>query len=356
VHAADGSRFSGSGTTVRLAVALGALTEQEVQMTNIRAARREPGLRPQHMWVVDAVRELSSGRTRGNAVTSSELTFSPGTFCIRGAYTWDIGSAGSTVLLSLAILPVLALRARNPVSIEIRGGLFQDFAPSYHHLAYVMLPHLERMGVRARAEMVRPGYVPQGQGILRMRVEPLSRPLQSLTLADAGRVESVWGIALSSHLDRRRVSERMAEAARETLAQAGYGARFQMETDENSVQAGAALAAFAETTSGGRLGADRAGAPRRRAEGIGHSVARQLLEDIWAGAAVDRHAADQLVIFAALAEGESVIAIPRVSDHVLTAAWLARDFLGASVEIGERTARIRGVGFQPEGSCHGSAP
>jgi RNA 3'-terminal phosphate cyclase (ATP) len=344
----DGSRYSGSGTIVRLAVALGALTGQEVRITNVRTARREPGLRPQHVWVVEAIRELSSGYTRGNCATSRELTFSPRRVSVREAHTWDIGSAGSTVLLSLAVLPLLALRATHPVSVEVRGGLFQDFAPSYHHLRHVMLPFLEEMGVRAQAEMVRPGYVPQGQGVLRLHVEPLHRPLQPLTLAEGGRVESVWGIALSSHLDERNVSERMAQAATEALAETGYRARFDLHSDPRAVQRGAALAAFADTTGGARLGADRAGGPRRRAEDIGHYVARQLLDDLGTGAAVDRHAADQLIVFAALAEGESVITIPRITDHVQASAWLAEEFLGAGVEIRDRTVRITGVGLQPE--------
>ena len=42
-----------------------------------------------------------------------------------------------------------------------------------------------------------------------------------------------------------------------------------------------------------RLGADRAGAPRRSAEAIGRHAARQLLAEIEGGACVDRYAADQ---------------------------------------------------------------
>jgi hypothetical protein len=49
-----------------------------------------------------------------------------------GPYAWDIGTAGSATMLALAILPVLALCGRGGEA-EIRGGLFQDFAPSAFH-------------------------------------------------------------------------------------------------------------------------------------------------------------------------------------------------------------------------------
>jgi RNA 3'-terminal phosphate cyclase (ATP) len=45
----DGNRFSGSGTIVRFGVPLAALTGQALHLTNVRARRDPPGLRPQHL-------------------------------------------------------------------------------------------------------------------------------------------------------------------------------------------------------------------------------------------------------------------------------------------------------------------
>jgi RNA 3'-terminal phosphate cyclase (ATP) len=45
----DGAQMSGSGTIVRYAVALAALTGEPVRIVNARQRRREPGLRPQHV-------------------------------------------------------------------------------------------------------------------------------------------------------------------------------------------------------------------------------------------------------------------------------------------------------------------
>ncbi len=45
-----------------------------------------------------------------------------------GGYEWNIGRAGSAVMLALAVLP-LGLFADRPCLFRITGGLFQDFAP-----------------------------------------------------------------------------------------------------------------------------------------------------------------------------------------------------------------------------------
>jgi len=279
-------------------------------------------------------------------VGSGQLTFEPGAVVPAQTYVWDIGSAGSTVLLAQAVLPVLAF-AGTPSVVELRGGLFQDFAPSFYHFRYVLLPLLRLMGIQAEAQMVRPGYVPGGSGILRLAVQPAVGPLRPLVLEEQGEIERVWGVALSSHLRERNVSERMARRARESLTAAGYAADFELVDDDSAVQAGAALSVFADLSAGVRLGADRAGAPRRSSEAIGRYVAQHLLEDLRSGATLDRHAADQIIIFGALAAGESRFCIPGATEHVETGAWLAREFLGADVRVDDRRLVISGVGLAP---------
>jgi len=342
----DGSRFSGSGTIVRQAVAFSALTGRSIRVVNARAKREKPGLRPQHLRVIEAVAELVNAGTEGLVQGAQEFTFRPGSLKTGRRYHWDIGSAGSTAMLALGILPVLAF-AGAEVTVELRGGLFQDFAPSAFHLQQVVLPILCQMGFHAAMEVVRPGYVPRGEGILHLTVKPLTGTLQGIIREEVGPVTRLWGIALSSHLEERHVSRRMADTARDELAKAGYQAEIEIRNDTASLQRGAALALFAERGQTVRLGADQAGALRRSAESIGKHVAKQLLDDLVTGATLDRFAADQIIPFAALATGESRFHIPTVTDHVLTSAWLAEEFLDAHIDIDGQRLTINGAGFRP---------
>lgn len=343
----DGSQYSGSGTIVRQAVAFAALTGTAIHIFNVRVKRPNPGLRRQHAQAVEAIRQLVNGTAEGAVVGAREFVFCPDTPTIIRNFTWDIGTAGSTTALALAVLPVLAFDS-SPASIELRGGLFQDFAPSLYHLEHVLLPLLRRMGVEARVRMQRPGYVPTGQGTWHLTATPTRSALRPLRMETSGRVEKIWGIALSSRLREQFVSDRMAESAKLALGTAGYHADIQVLYDESALQAGACLAVFADLSSDARIGADRAGAPGRRSENIGKYVARQLLEDLRTGATIDRYASDQIIPWAALAAGESRFRIPRVSEHVESNAWLSREFLGADVRAEGHELVVKGVGFRAQ--------
>jgi RNA 3'-phosphate cyclase len=341
----DGSLYSGSGTIVRQAVAFAALTGRAVHIANVRVRRPKPGLRQQHVQVVEAIRQLVGGVGQGVTRGSREIVFRPGKAQREQHYSWDIGSAGSTTALALAVLPVLAF-APSPVSVELRGGLFQDFAPSFYHLEHVLLPLLKRMGIEVTVRMDRPGYVPSGGGIVHLEVTPVRNALQPLMLEEAGSVEKVWGVALSSRLQDQSVSDRMAEAAKNVFGAAGHKAQIRVLYDDTALQAGAGLAVFADLSGGSRLGSDRAGAPGRRSEVIGKYVARRLLEDLETGATLDRYASDQIIPFAALASGESRFRIPEVTAHIESGAWLSREFLGAEVKAENRDLVVKGIGFR----------
>ncbi len=340
----DGRQHSGSGTLVRFGVALAAVLGRRLRITSARARRRQPGLRAQHVAAVRACAELCGGSAAGVEVGSQELDFEPGGRIRGGRYRFEIGTAGSATMLALAVLPV-ACCADGPVVATIRGGTFQDFAPSAHHFEHVLLPTLAEMGIAAELELRRPGYPPGAVGELVLRVQPARGALAPLVRCEAGRVAEVRGIALASHLAERRVAERMADACRTALGAAGLQASIRCVEDEAAARPGASLAVWATTSTGARIGADRAGARGRSSEAIGRFVARTLLEDLGTGATTDRHLADQLVVFAALAAGTSRFTVPSVTEHVDSHVWLVGRF-GARARCDGRTVEVEGLGVQ----------
>jgi len=342
----DGAQKSGSGTIVRLAVGLSTLLGEELHLTNIRAKREKPGLRPQHLKALEALQQICQGTLSGGEVGSGEILFRPGGGVKGGCYQWDIGTAGSTTLLVMTLLPA-ALFSDGTMTLNICGGLFQDFAPSAYHMQYVLFPALNRMGISASLNIIRPGYVPRGGGIIEVDVRPVTGKIKPLRLPDQGNITAVKGIALSSHLVGRKVSKRMAEKCNEVLKAKGYRAQIEVVDDNLALQRGAALAVYAETASGCILGADRAGAPRRTSEEIAGYVAGNLIEDLATGATVDRYLADQLILYAALADGVSEYRIPRLTEHVETNLWLVESILGAKTEINNDMVRIQGIGYTP---------
>ncbi|MFU8796329.1 MAG: RNA 3'-terminal phosphate cyclase [Dehalococcoidia bacterium] len=340
----DGSARSGSGTIARYSVALASLLGLDIGIVNIRALRDKPGLRAQHLKVVQACSEICRGSVKYASVGSKSLRYTPGERFTGGDYSWDIGTAGSAIMMAETLLPI-ACFARRPSRFRIEGGLFQDFAPTAYHMKFVLLPLLERMGIEADVDIIRPGYVPKGGGIIEMRVEPVQR-LKPLVLTEQGEIINIKGMALSSHLKAKIVSRRMAEECRSELLSQGYECRVEEIEDDSALQEGAALAIYAEMTTGSRIGSDRAGSPGRSSESIGRYVAQTFLEDVDTGAAVDRYAADQLIIYAALAEGITRYSVPCITDHIDTNLWLVEQLLGARTTVNDGVLEIAGVGFR----------
>jgi RNA 3'-terminal phosphate cyclase (ATP) len=344
----DGSVHSGSGTLLRYAVSLATLIGQPLHMTQIRAKREKPGLRPQHLHAVQACSSFSGGRVEGAKVGSMEITYYPGKSADGGQFLWDIGTAGSTTMLAFTLIP-LALFARRACRFSIIGGLFQDFAPSAFHMREVLIPLLRRMGAEVSLQMVRPGYVPKGQGHLVLETRPLDSPLRPLTMLRQGTMKKIWGISFASHLAQEKVAERMANQCKKLLDQKGLGVSLEALNDRSALQKGATLFLRAETETGCLLGADQAGKPGRRSESIADFVVKSLLEDLNTGATTDRHLADQLILFAALADGLTEYLTPAPTDHVQSNLWLVEKILGAKAELKGNLLRIQGIGFRRPG-------
>jgi len=341
----DGSQKSGSGTILRHAVALASLSGEELEMTHIRAHREKPGLRPQHLRSLLACCEMTGGTVEGAAVDSTRIVYRPGTWVERSQFSWDIGTAGSTTMLAFTILP-LAIFSGRALEFTITGGLFQDFAPSAFHMQRVLFAVLSQMGVKTTLRVVRPGYVPKGGGIIQVESLPVEGALRPLSLLRRGHPIRVSGISLSSHLGAQQVSQRMAQCCQEVLCKRNIDTHFEIVEDDTALQKGAALFVCAQTDTGCLIGADWAGAPGRTSERIGAFVARSLLEDLDSGATVDRHLADQMIIFAGLASGTTEYIVPRVTEHVETNLWLIETMLGAKTSLEGQRVRIEGIGFR----------
>jgi RNA 3'-terminal phosphate cyclase (ATP) len=341
----DGSQHSGSGTIVRYSVALSALLHEPVRVINVRESRAQQGLRTQHAASVLACAALCDASIEGVHVGSRAFTFTPRARVSGGTFDWNIGTAGSTTMLALSVVPV-ACFADAPLTARIEGGVFQDFAPSPHHLRHVVAPILRRMNADIDLRVERPGYIPGGAGVIQLTVAPPPHGLKSLVLAEAGSVNTVRGIAMASLLAGRRVGDRMAAACEAEIEKsAGLTCDIERVLDNDARHAGANLSIWAESSTGCRFGADRAGKLGRTSEAIGEYVARSFLTDLRSGATVDRHLADQLVLFAALAHGRSTYTVPEVTDHVLSNLWLVRQF-GATASLTDRAIAMDGIALR----------
>lgn len=319
----DGSFGEGGGQLLRTAVALSAITGTPLGITNIRAKRDKPGLAPQHLAAVRAVAEICGARVEGLELRSQSLAFTPGE--IRsGSYRFGIGTAGSITLVLQALLPVL-VAARGPSHVTVTGGTDVRGAPPLDYFSRVLLRLLEKMGVDARLHVLRRGYYPRGGGEAAIEVFP--GPLRPLVLESPGPLTALYGIAHVGNLPAH-VAQRMRDAAVATLA--GLGKVAQIETQvlnrDLAFGAGGSVVIWAETAHS-VVGAGRVAERGMRAEDLGTSAATELLSDVACGGALDTHAADQVLIYAALAGCRSSFTTRELSSHARTAMCLIGQFM-----------------------------
>jgi RNA 3'-phosphate cyclase len=327
----DGSYGEGGGQLLRTACALSAITGAPVRLHNIRARRAPPGLAPQHLTAVKAVAALCDAQVEGLEVRSEELIFRPRK--LRGGeFRFDVGTAGSVTLVLQALLPV-ALVCGAPVRIHLTGGTDVRGAPPLDYLRFVLLPLLAQMGADVQLTLRRRGYYPRGGGELEVVVQP--RRLQPLRIEAPGAVQEIHGIAHVGNLPAHIVTRMQQTAARRLADIAPVEIEPHILGRDQAIGQGGAIVLWARTAHallGGSEVAQR-GIP---AERIAETAVQALREDLLAGATLDIHASDQILIYAALAQGPSSFLARTLSSHAQTALWLLPQFF--SLRVNTRAA------------------
>jgi RNA 3'-phosphate cyclase len=328
----DGSQKSGSGTILRLSLALAATTDESLHIFNIRKNRPKPGLKPQHLEAVLTAAKLCNAEVRGATLNSEELWFKPQEVK-SGNFEAEIGTAGSISALLMAVLPI-CIFAKDSVRLRVaKGGTDVSHSPAINYLRNVFLPALKQMGLEVAITVHKYGYYPKGMGEVTLTVKPPSS-LQPIQLRNFGKLKSVKGVSVCTFLAARKVAERQAKAASEYLSEKGYTADIQVVNDRsNSFQKGSSIVLWAETNTGVFIGADAIGELKKTSEAVGREAAEKLYAEISRKPTVDVHLADVLIPYMALAQGTSIFLTREVSDHLETNVWLAEKMLKVRFNI-----------------------
>jgi len=341
----DGSLGEGGGQILRTSLALAALLGRPVRIDNIRANRSQPGLKTQHLAGVLALARITDAEVQGAHKHSTGLEFMPRT--IRGGrYRFEISTAGASSMLLSAILPAL-LFARQPSEITITGGTHVPFSPPFHYLDKVFLPALRKLGGGVELELVRWGFYPKGGGEIRARVTPC-QGLKGSKLTQRGDLLNIqFSACSSSHLPEHIAQREIGQASKNLL---GYSAR--MKTKSLTCQSYSPgnfvfLEAEYEHSAAGFSALGKRGRP---AEEVAEEACRTFWDFENTGATVDSHLADQIILYLALAQGESHVITEKATGHLLTNIDIIRKFLPVDIraEIPVGHIGVQGIGFNLE--------
>jgi RNA 3'-terminal phosphate cyclase (ATP) len=314
-----GDMLEGGGQIVRTSVALSALLEKSIHVVNVRAKRTPPGLKAQHLTGVKAVADLSKAECSGLDIGSTEFTFEPKAR-LTGQFRFDVGTAGSIPLVLQALMPASAF-APDKLEIEVTGGTDVRWSPTIDYMRFVKLPMLAKMGYQAQLKVLRRGHYPKGGGRVVMAINP-TRRLEKIQLTDQDGIRRIRGLSHCVKLPKH-VAERQLNVAESALRKAGYAdARIDLEwyeaANNHHLGPGSGIALYAETGSGAIIGADAIGERGKPAENVGLEAVEKLIAEVKSGTPVDRHLADMLIPYMAVAKGTSKILTSEITLHTLT--------------------------------------
>jgi RNA 3'-terminal phosphate cyclase (ATP) len=380
----DGSHGEGGGQVLRTSLALSAIIGTPVNIERIRAGRRKPGLRPQHLTCVRAAAKVCGAKVEGARLNAQSLTFTPQSPPQAGTYTFDVaqaargGSAGSVSLILQTVLLPLAL-AEGTSCVTLKGGTHVPWSPPYDYLKQVYLPTLARMGIRAKVRIEKWGWYPVGGGVVRAVIDGrsaisgertavshqrsasathggdlaptlLQPDLLGLDLRERGELLRVRGVSASSNLPKH-IRTRQERAALQALRSNGVNARIEV-VDAPAKGQGTAVFLWAEFENcvGGFTSLGERGKP---AERVAEEAAHELLAYLGGHAALARYLADQLVLPMALADEPSALTTQEVTQHLLTNAWVVNQFLPGRVQVEREEGQEEGQVLTNAGARRG---
>ena len=332
----DGSHGEGGGQMLRTSLALSMATGKPLRIFNLRANRKKPGLKRQHLTCVRAAAEISGAEVAGDKLESREVVFVPA-LVTPGHYRFDIGTAGSTMLVLQTVLPVL-MTAAEPSHLTLEGGTHNTMAPPFDFLETTFLPLVEKLGPRVSLKLIRRGFYPVGGGQVEATIQPLEK-LGTLTILEREQQPKCSAKAIVSRLPEH-IAERELDVVSRRLP---FGKR-QREIEVDTTARGpgnivmVAIGTGTVTELFSALG--EKGVP---AERVAAGLVRECKAFLKTAAPVGPHLADQLMIPLALGQGGKFRCPSPVTLHTTTNAEVIQKFLDVEIrfrEIDEMTTEI----------------
>lgn len=352
-------------------MALSAITGSSIRIVNIRGKRSKPGLRAQHCAAINLVASLFLSKdsiVKGVHVQSTEIEIHPSRLLDPQGKQLEarLSTAGSTTLVLQAFLPCVFFlyggkdnvldgipascsSSRDALCCRVcGGGTDVPMSPPLDYFTHCLIPTLQRINSGNKSfhidvECAHRGYMPRGGGDVRVNIHSDATRPAPFDFTNQGELTTVdlyaWTTGTTTVLDH------IVETAKETLAMNNVPLPLSISANisQESMDTASGITAIAHTSTGCLVGASRTinkdqkkhlSAISRMVEG----AISELTTTIQSGACVDKHMADQLIIFMALASGTSRLLTCAPTLHTITAIRIAEMILpGCSFTVSKAT-------------------
>ena len=340
----DGNYCEGGGQIVRTALALSAITGKSFRVDNIRKGRKDLGLKQQHLFCANTLKDLCDAEVSGNILGSTFLEFKPKKFHAKNINV-DIETAGS-ITLFLQSLMIPFLFAEKASTIRVKGGTDTKWSMPVDYFSNVFLPHLKKYA-NIKFSLIKRGYYPKGNGIIELKIKPNYKienyDGKKISLIEQGKLAYIKGIShASKDLMKQEVAERQARSAEIALKKVLKDDKINVEIrteycETLSTGSGIILMAYfsekdeINPNNPVIIGADALGERGKKSEIVGEEAAKNLIEQINNKAPVDEHLEDNLIPYLALFGGR--FKFNKITNHTKTNIYVVEEFLDKKFRI-----------------------
>jgi RNA 3'-terminal phosphate cyclase (ATP) len=339
------------GQVLRTALTLALVTGAPFRVTDFRAGRPSPGLRPRHLALLRAA-EAVGGTAEGAMLGGAEVSFIPAPVRA-GDYVLELGPTGSAPLVFQMLAFPLALAGGG--TVRLRGLTHAPQGTSYHHLAWAWLPLVGAYGFRASLSLLQAGFSPDGVGEFRATVDAMGAPPLLVEVPARGTLQDVAVRALVGGLPFE-VAGRATRAAVTALRERGIYCSAENLPLPVGRTAGSVLfvrAQFENTFAAFTVVGERGDAP----DEVGIRAAGALSAFMETAGALDERLADQILLPASLLAagalgdvepGTTRFTTARLTPHLEATRTVVERFLPVAVTL-EATGRVE-VRRRPAGA------
>lgn len=319
----DGSFGEGGGQIIRSSLTLSCITNNPIEIHNIRKNREKPGLRAQHLTAIKILSKICNAHVEGLKIGSTSISFIPQqveNFSLRE----DIGTAGSISLLLQVLIPAVAVAKKN-LKLSIIGGTDVMWSPTMNYTKCVLSEAYSRMGINFSLNVKQRGYYPKGGGVVDIEIFS-SKKITPINLLER-KTKNARILCSFSKISKNVITNSVEKIEKE-LTKRGFTTDSNVR-EETTFDKGSSILVYGIDSSS-IIGSD--GLFDFKKMKFPESVVNNFISN---DLGVDEHLADMLVLPASISNEMSMFRVQKITKHLETNLYVISKISGCKYGVGK---------------------
>ncbi len=346
----NGETGEGGGSILRVGAGLACALHKPLKITNIRANRKKPGLKLQHLVGLETLKLLTSGTSSPLAIGTTNLEFYPGigTDWISSVPV-SIRTAGNIGLLCQTLQNALIIPNGNHTTYTFQitgGGTYGIFAPGTTYIEQITFHWFKQIGYFCHLEVQKQGFYPKGGAQVILTIEPPQIETSpekkifppGIHCLQRGPLQKICVVVhVEERLRKPQVAERIGKAIRKTVSPFLTPSHPSLDIQLNyceTLSVGVGIDAWVEYLPNIRVGTGTfLGKRGLSSEKLGKNVGEALIDIIKGEETMDIYAADQILPVLMTGDIPYAFKTTKPSSHFLTNVTILEQILGKTPQI-----------------------